>query len=288
MGCRGFLQCLLKLSSFILAMVGVSLVVYSLWMLNEWNHHSHPPAPPPTVGIYGVPVEKTLSLEAVPLLRKEGVVESVANDPRLELPAPWFIYATLGVGIFTTLVTCVGLLAAETHVACCLSCYTFGLGLLILTQGIVSVGIFLDDSWEKDIPADPTGELEKTKHFVLQNLNICKWVGLGVLIVEVVGLLLALTLRAMQDGSRSGYESDDDYAVTIPPPRRQPLLTQAQSSSSLPERPTMRNDAWSTRLREKYGVDTNEFTYNPQVGNHRYVQAPQTFAAEQDRKCTIL
>lgn len=38
---------------------------------------------------------------------------------------------------------------------------------------------------KQDIPEDPTGELDKVQKFVLDNLNICKWVSLGVILLEV-------------------------------------------------------------------------------------------------------
>lgn len=37
----------------------------------------------------------------------------------------------------------------------------------------------------QDIPEDPTGELDKVQNFVLDNLDICKWVSLGVVLLEV-------------------------------------------------------------------------------------------------------
>lgn len=37
----------------------------------------------------------------------------------------------------------------------------------------------------QDLPDDPTGQLDKVEKFVEDNLDICKWVALGVLIVEV-------------------------------------------------------------------------------------------------------
>lgn len=37
----------------------------------------------------------------------------------------------------------------------------------------------------QDLPDDPTGQLDKVEQFVRDNINICKWVALGVVIVEV-------------------------------------------------------------------------------------------------------
>jgi hypothetical protein len=40
-------------------------------------------------------------------------------------------------------------------------------------------------TWNQDIPDDPTGELDKVEAFVEDNLNICKWVALAVVGMEV-------------------------------------------------------------------------------------------------------
>jgi len=35
------------------------------------------------------------------------------------------------------------------------------------------------------LPSDPTGELEKLKSFIKENADICKWVGITLLVVQV-------------------------------------------------------------------------------------------------------
>jgi hypothetical protein len=54
------------------------------------------------------------------LVMSTGVSRSVITLPKL--PVPWFIYAFLGAGIITCLVTCTGHIAAETSQGFCLSC----------------------------------------------------------------------------------------------------------------------------------------------------------------------
>ncbi|KAF2316312.1 hypothetical protein GH714_041653 [Hevea brasiliensis] len=87
------------------------------------------------------------------------------------------------------------------------------------------------------------------------------------------------------------YDSDDELIA----PRqqiRQPLLnrppvpaTGVPVSGTLDQRPS-RNDAWSTRMREKYGLDTSEFSYNPSE-SHRFQQV-STQPAEERSRCTIM
>jgi hypothetical protein len=41
----------------------------------------------------------------------------------------------------------------------------------------------------QDLPDDPTGELDKVQKFVEENLDICKWVALSVVVLEVSNFL---------------------------------------------------------------------------------------------------
>jgi hypothetical protein len=216
-------------------------------------------------------------------------------------PEPWFIYAFLGVGVTTLLITCTGHIAAETSHNFCLSCYLCLQILLVIAQFILAGFLFFDKHWRQDLPDDPTGQLDKVEKFVKENLDICKWVALGVLIVEALGLFFAMTLRAISaDSRRPGYDSDEEYAP------RQPLLNRqnnqatpqagapapaaaAAGASPAPVRTSVRNDAWSARMREKYGLDTTEFTYNPEE-SRRFAPQNQVTSSTEDKpsRCTIM
>jgi hypothetical protein len=221
---------------------------------------------------------------------KKGKVKSP------KLPTPWFIYAFLGVGIVTLLITCTGHIAAETSHNFCLSCYLCLQILLIVAQLILAGYLFFDKHWRQDLPDDPTGQLDKVEDFVGKNLTICKWVALGVLIIEALGLFFAMTLRAISaDARRPGYDSDDELAPTRQPllntrPNNQPAPPGAPAQNP-PSRPTVRNDAWSARMREKYGLDTTEFTYNPEDPQSRRVpQSNQASTSAEDKpnRCIVM
>ncbi|KAJ7527808.1 hypothetical protein O6H91_16G072000 [Diphasiastrum complanatum] len=281
MTCRGFLQCLLKFLNFLLILIGLAITLYSLWMLHQWSIQPHQPVEPPSPGSQP---------DHLPYMTSGGHQDLQSHEektgfnfyqlgrpfsenklePHIQwhllpkgLPAPWFIYAFFGFGVIVLLITCTGHIAAEISSGCCLSCYSFFLILLILVQAALATAIFFDHQWEEDIPDDPTGEFSKMKNFIEKNVDICKWVALGVVVVEVLSLLLALTLRPMLANSQRGYDSDDNYV----PPRssvRQPLLNRQTTqgnvpSSTLAEAHPTRNDAWRARMREKYGSDTTEF-----------------------------
>jgi hypothetical protein len=61
----------------------------------------------------------------------------------------------------------------------------------------------------QDIPDDPTGQLDKVEKFVEDNLDICKWVALGVLIVEVSGSCHSSPIAS----SSSVHSSMDDIGL---------------------------------------------------------------------------
>lgn len=76
--------------------------------------------------------------------------------------------------------------------------------------------------------------------------------------MQILGLFFAMILRAVSSNARrTGYDSDDDYLA----PRsngRQPLLNRqvnqsnpATTPGSTADNRPVRNDAWSTRMREK-------------------------------------
>ncbi|KAM0863225.1 hypothetical protein ACQ4PT_044715 [Festuca glaucescens] len=98
--------------------------------------------------------------------------------------------------------------------------------------------------------------------------------------------------RAWAMNKPAEYDSDDEIIGNARNSSiRQPLVhSQNPPANGVPV-PTLdqrasRNDAWSQRMREKYGLDTNQFTYNPSDGT-RYQQngAP---AAEERSRCTIM
>ena len=53
---------------------------------------------------------------------------------------------------------------------------------------------------------------------------------------------------------------------------------------------TVRNDPWSTRMREKYGLDTTQFSYDPtRAQNQESTSGPaQDSETASSRRCTIM
>ncbi|KAH0916951.1 hypothetical protein HID58_024611 [Brassica napus] len=292
----------LKILNFVQAFFGVSIIIYSIWMLDQY--HRHVPVDPPTsssgLGIAKVS-EPLNNPAALMVLGSSGGDHHGFNLRSLDLPAPWFIYSFMAVGVLVCIVTIIGFIAAEAINGCCLcfvsllihdkphflfsisvnrlieslpnrrdSLFTWNgfifvfpltvvlkysilKTLLILLEAALVAFIAIDRQWEKDLPYDPTGELNSLRAFIEDNIDICKWVGAAVVVVQLLSLLLAMVLRAMVSPKRPELDDEEDFEN----PRSRawdPLLgSQANQASAGPSK----SENWSSRIREK--VNTHHF-----------------------------
>ncbi|KAH9769783.1 Tobamovirus multiplication protein 2A [Citrus sinensis] len=217
MACRGCLECLLKLLNFLLTLAGLAMVGYGIYLFVEYKRVDNLGTVSPVSGDEGF----------VQLGRPMLMAVSLADSIFDKLPKAWFIYLFIGVGVVLFVISCVGCISATTRNGCCLTC---------------------------EIPADRTGDFNMIYDFLKENWNIVKWVALGVVILQALIFLLAIIVRAANRPVE--YDSDDELIA----PRqqiRQPLIsrptppaTGVPVAGSLDQRPS-RNDAWSTRMREK-------------------------------------
>ncbi|KAK4489188.1 hypothetical protein RD792_004982 [Penstemon davidsonii] len=142
----------------------------------------------------------------------------------------------------------------------------------------------------QEIPTDKTGNFDTIYQFLEKHWKIIKWVALGTVILEALLFLLALVVRAVN--KPADYDSDEEYIGGPGQQIRQPLINRpAAPAAGVPVAPTLdqrpsRNDAWSARMREKYGLDTSEFTYNPSESNRYPQAAPQS--TEEKKGCVIM
>ncbi|XP_051144404.1 tobamovirus multiplication protein 2A [Andrographis paniculata] len=282
MACRGFWECLLKLLNFLLILAGLAMIGYGIYLFVEYKNGASPgddtPPVPPNMGEY------------VQLGRPMLVAVTLADNIFDKLPKAWFIYLFIGVGVIVLFIACCGCIGTSMRNGCCLTCYSVLLVLLILVELGAAAFIFFDKSWQKEIPTDKTGNFDMIYEFLEDHWNIIRWVALGVVVLEAVIFLLALVVRAAN--IPADYDSDEEYIGGPRQQIRQPLINRPAApttgvpvAGALDQRPS-RNDAWSTRMREKYGLDTAEFTYNPSESN-RYQQAA-TQPAEERSRCIIM
>ncbi|XP_076912088.1 tobamovirus multiplication protein 2A-like [Bidens hawaiensis] len=278
MACKGFLECLLKLLNFLLTFAGLAMVGYGIYLFVMYKQE--------TDRVHTVQSNEGLIELGRPLLLAVALPTSSFYD---KLPTAWFIYLFIGVGAILFIISCCGCIGAATRNGCCLTCYSLLVILLILIEVGFAAFIFFDKSWKSDIPVDKTGDFDNIYHFLRKHWNISKWVALGVIILQALIFLLALMVRAANAPPK--YDSDDEY-INGPRQQRQPLISRQPApatgipiSGPLDTRPG-RNDAWSARMREKYGLDTSEFTYNPNDPN-RYQQG-NTPPVEEKSRCAVM
>ncbi|KAG7579825.1 hypothetical protein ISN45_Aa03g039400 [Arabidopsis thaliana x Arabidopsis arenosa] len=251
----------LKILNCVQAFIGVSIIIYSIWMLHEYNRHLPVDPPPAASSSSGTdiatsvsePLKNPIEFMASIVLGSNGGDHGF-NLRSLDLPAPWFIYSFMAVGILVCIVTFIGFIAAEAINGCCLCFYSILKTLLILLEAALVAYIAIDRHWEKDLPYDPTGELSSLRAFIEENIDICKWVGIAVVAVQLLSLLLAMVLRAMVSTPKPEPDEEEDYEN----PRSRtwdPLLgsqgNQAPAGSSKIEN-------WSSRIREKYGLNQSQ------------------------------
>ncbi|CAK7349473.1 unnamed protein product [Dovyalis caffra] len=266
-------------------------------MLDQWNHNVPvfpPAAPSPDSSSFSsslllLPSEShsirdVIFSDVVP--RYENRLDFDSNS--FDLPAPWDLYSI-----------------AESINGCCLcfvSDYTILKIVLILLEAALVAFIAIDRRWEKDLPFDPTGELQSLRTFIEENVNVCEWVGITVLVIQdqkdksmfhepplpaifrkdeptqcpndhgggsvfnmqsealkALALLLAMILRAMVSTRRNEF-NEDDYE-NARGRTREPLLNQSGQTFGS----GTHSDVWSSRMREKYGLNTGD---NPNLNQN--------------------
>ncbi|XP_062107341.1 tetraspanin-19 isoform X2 [Humulus lupulus] len=110
---RSCFQSILKLVNSVIGMLGIAMILYSLWLIRVWQRQ----------------------MDEFPFVDFDN-------------PVPWFIYTSLGLGIALCVITCSGHVAAETTNGCCLYLYMLFVFLLIMVEAAVTVDVFINRDWE--------------------------------------------------------------------------------------------------------------------------------------------
>ncbi|XP_022931236.1 tetraspanin-20-like [Cucurbita moschata] len=265
--CHVSLAFILKCFNFLQAFVGISIIVYSAWMLDRWNHQvpvSPPPSPVPALA--PSPASSAsfyLNSESVSLADRitaanlaGDLIPELGTDLELDLnafklPAPWFIYSFMGLGIMLCSTTLVGCIAAEAISGCCLCFYNMLIILFILVEVALVSFIAIDRRWEKDLPFDPTGELDGLRKFIEDNVDLCKWIGIIVISTQALSLLLAIILRSMVSTRKTEYDTNEE--IGDQDRIRETLLNPPANQAS-----GAKFALWGARMREKYGLKNSE------------------------------
>ncbi|KAL2548090.1 Tobamovirus multiplication protein 2A [Forsythia ovata] len=282
MECKGIWGCLLKLVNVLLALVGLAMVGYGLYLFIEYKIAA-------SSGNHAFIVHS--NGELLQLGRPMLMAASLDNISD-KLPNAWFIYLFIGIGVVLVVISCFGCIGATLQNGCCLTCYSIFVILLILVELGCAAFIFFDKSWKEEIPTDKTGTFDMIYKVLEKHWKVIKWVALGAVILEALVFLLALVVRAVNRPANYDYDSDDE-SIGSRQQTQQPLLNKTAvpatgapvtGTGTLDQRPS-RNDAWSARMREKYGRDTSEFTYNPSESDGNQQAAAQP---SEGRRCCII
>ncbi|KAI4369955.1 hypothetical protein MLD38_018346 [Melastoma candidum] len=279
MACKGFFECLLKLLNFLLTLAGLAMIGYGIYLFVEYEKSSSETVTvSPTNG----------SRDVIELGRPMLLAVSLSSSFLDDIPKAWFIVVFIAVGVVLFVISLFGCIGGCTRNGCCLTFYAVLVFLLILVELGFAAFIYFDKSWEDAIPTDKTGDFDMIYDFLEENWKIVRWVALGIVVLEALIFVLALVVRAAN--RKPEYDSDEEFIA----PRqqiRQPLIGRPPTATGVPVAGTLdprpsRNDAWSTRMREKYGLDTAEFTYSPaESGRYQPVTAQP---AEEKGRCTIM
>ncbi|KAL8138745.1 hypothetical protein V2J09_004746 [Rumex salicifolius] len=262
MTCRGFLEFILKLLNFLMTLAGLAMIGYGIYLFVEYEQSS-----------------ANLALT----LGKSG-------DEVVQLGRPFLSAVALNSSIWTDISSAWSVGKESVLLKLCiLMPAIFYYAVLVILLILVELGcagfMFFDSSWEDDIPTDSTGYFDEIYDFLKDHLSVVKWVALGIVVLEAVLFLLALLVRSINKPAE--YDSDEEI-INPRQSARQPLIspTTGVPVAGAPEQRPGRIDAWSARMREKYGLNTSDFTYDPN-DPARNQQSPQQQPEEKGR-CTII
>ncbi|XP_076944907.1 tetraspanin-18-like [Bidens hawaiensis] len=241
--CQSCLAFILKFLSLFQLFVGITIILCSVFMLHQWTKHL-----PDLISVIFNNASVSGQLTCLKF------VDDVISGSH----SPWFIYAFMAFGVMLCCISCTGHIAAEAINGCCLYFYTVLKTLFILLEVALVMFIAFDRHWETDLPLDPTGEIDKFRKFVESDADFCKCIGITVVVIQAVCVLLAVVLRAMVNLQMRLDEEDDieEYGVVrgkVWEPLLNPNVAQTSVSVNVNGK-SFHSDAWSSRMREKYGL----------------------------------
>ncbi|XP_057463588.1 tetraspanin-19-like isoform X3 [Actinidia eriantha] len=125
---KSCLQILLKLVNSTIGIVGISMIIYSMWMARVWQRHMEGSSDD---------------------FFRFSVLWFKSRDTRLNFCMRKFILAFLGIGITLVAITSFGHIAAHTTNAHCLSYYMVAIFFLLLVETALVADIILNSDWEE-------------------------------------------------------------------------------------------------------------------------------------------
>ena len=186
-----------------------------------------------------------------------------------------FIDALGGAGAFTLFTAGLVLYSSDTGRVCCMNLYMLCVFLLLAVQGAI-VGLV----YTKNVTF--TGDVDpRVQHVLETQQEVLKYAGIGVLALQLMCLLLTSCLKRMKWRPAEEEDSDDEWEAQYArrKQRKEPLLPKDKKGATAGGGVSEKNEAWSARMREKYGLDTAQFAYTVDDDNE---EEPAK------RSCTIM
>lgn len=141
--------------------------------------------------------------------------------------SPWFLYAFGAAGTGTTVTGATALVGTALRSPGCLGVNVFLMCLLLTGQACLAVAFFVDTSWTQLLPPESSGDYEAVKAFITSRLAVCKWVGVGLFLGQLLTTLASCMLQSvytLADEAAEDEEEVGDGRAPQAPGLRQPLL----------------------------------------------------------------
>ncbi|KAL3500534.1 hypothetical protein ACH5RR_039627 [Cinchona calisaya] len=151
----------IRITNFLVNVIGVAMIIYSLWLLKKW---------------------------------KNGVIQL---DGTSSLPTPWFIYTCLGLGIVECLSTILGHSTANCISNTTIAIYIASIYSLLLVEAVIIVTVFFKINWQMRISKYIDENHKEFKTFVLFQVVLCRLISISVSIAQLSVALLASILWAI-------------------------------------------------------------------------------------------
>lgn len=232
------IEALVWLANVVMVWAGLAMTAFALFVYIEFHHLES------KVHAGNGPSNNHISLHAT-------------NETTIL--CPWFVYAFGAAGIVTALTPVTALTGMACKSIYLMNCNIVVMCVLMGAQVCLAVAYYADDEKGKETPDLPP-QYGPLKKFMEQSMIVMQWLGLSVLAFEAVTLLLSCCIQSIYV---SIEEAEEDVIEEENYNHRRPLNPRPADSSGLPQR-QRRTDEWSRRMNDRYGLDTSQFTYDPE------------------------
>ncbi|KAK9102699.1 hypothetical protein Sjap_019953 [Stephania japonica] len=162
-----FLRSLIRAINLAVILLGIAMIIYSLWLLKRWF-----------TGFKDISSASTF-------------------------PTPWFIYVCLGVGIVVCLSMLGGHVVANKISFRILFAYIVAVCFILLIQAGLIVWIFINMNWEAKIAEYVSMDDEDFKNFLDFQISLSRYFTFFVVFAEISALLPSIVLLKVGPEPRS-------------------------------------------------------------------------------------